>query len=563
MRKRHCVAVSLLLLYSIALGLFATHLNKLFYSNYGPFFDSIGYLSSLARIIHTGETSGVIDAVRRAATVSTVFLPFGLTAILSPLLPFSRAVGIWLQIPFVFLLLLSVWTYFRVRLGAGPVLAVFLALPCAATSAIFFYNGGISDFRMDLYLYLLAGSASIWLLIALHRGKRSDWLICGICCALASLSRATAIIYLVVIFMPLLSAHFFLDPKKRRNIAGGVVLICLTWIALALWFYVLKYDHLKYYYFVWNADANAKLPLSSSINHFRFAFDSVGAPLVVAGLIVGIGNSLYSMLTQGHHKNCSPGSRVEIAWLAIAPAGMLALRGAGLNPFVSMPSTLGIVLFFLVLPGTWTNVSGIRATATAALLLASCLVSAKFGLDEHRSPANFCYFSKPYETILQTIRENDKRASLRINMIGSANVVPASFRSFLIYDAGFRFTSNGFLTDTKRKFQIRVGNVRGTSTATLVEWTRLPGTTDQEKVQILVDSLVNCTDILLLPSAQTAEYWKQNLSFNYINRHAPLLREELLKVGSWSTLAEKLKFSDHEEYSLLLNLRAYDPTAVR
>jgi hypothetical protein len=51
MRKRHYLAVSLLLLYSIVLGLFATHLSKLYYSNYGPFFDSIGYLSSLAQII--------------------------------------------------------------------------------------------------------------------------------------------------------------------------------------------------------------------------------------------------------------------------------------------------------------------------------------------------------------------------------------------------------------------------------------------------------------------------------------------------------------------------------
>jgi hypothetical protein len=561
MNRRHYAGVLLLLLYSVALGLFATHLNKLYYSNHGPFFDSVSYLEQLAWLIHAGRTLGVVDAVEMAASSSTVFLPFGAAAILSPLLPVSRAVGIWLQIPCVFLLLLSVWTYFRVRHGAGPIFAAFLALPSAATSGIFLHNGGISDFRMDLYLYLLVGSASMWLLIALHRGRRSDWLICGLCCVLASLSRGTAVAYLTVIFVPLLSAHFLLRPDRRRQVAGGVVVISLTWIALAAWFYVLNFDSLRYYYFVWNTDANAKLPLSSALNHFRLAFDFAGASLVIVCFLVGTGNWLLSRFVQGRRDNFSPGACTEIAWVAIAPAGMLALRGAGLNPFVSMPSAFGIVLFPLVLGGTWTGVSGVRATASSALLLGACLFTAKSGLDEHRSPVAYCYSNKPYKEILRILRENDRPTAVRVNMIGAANVVPRAFRSFLIYDAKFAIAPDEFLADPKGDLQVSVGNVRGTSTATSIEWAKMPGANDDEKALTLADQLVNRTEILLLPTAETAEYLSQNA--NYINRHVPRLRDALLKAGTWSTLAENLTFSDHEKYSLLLNLRPDKATAVQ
>lgn len=561
MNKRRYVGVLLLLLYSVALGLYATHLNKLYYSNHGPFFDSVSYLEQLAWLIHTGRTLGVVDAVEMAASSSTVFLPFGAAAILSPLLPVSRAVGIWLQIPSVFLLLLSVWTYFRVRHGAEAILAAFLALPTAATSGLFFHNGGISDFRMDLYLYLLVGSASMWLLIALHRGRRSDWLICGLCCVLASLSRGTAVAYLTVIFVPLLSAHFLFRPAKRRQIAGGVAVISLTWIALAAWFYVLNFNSLRYYYFVWNTDANAKLPLGSALNHFWLAFDFAGGSLVAVCFLLGTGNWLLSRFVQGRRDNFSPGTCAEIAWLAIAPAGMLALRGAGLNPFVAMPSALGIVMLPLVLAGTWTDVSRIRAAATSALLLGACLFTAKSGLDEHLFPVAYCYSNKPYKKILHILRESDPPAAVRINMIGAANVVPRAFRSFLIYDAKFAITSDNFLADPKGELRVSVGNVRGTSTATSIEWAKMPGANDDEKILALADQLVGGTEFLFLPSVGTAEHLSQNA--NYINRHVPHLRDALLKAGTWSTLAENLTFSDRETYSFLRNVRPDRTTAVQ
>jgi len=566
MRLRTGIAILFLLTLSFALGIYATALNRLYYSTYVAFYDSVAYLDRLAYIIHVGRTSGIADAVKLASTACTVFLPFGIAAVLSPILPIERATAIWLQVPFVLFLLISVWQYFRLRFEAGPLLAAALATPVAAIAGFFWHNGGLSDFRMDLLLYLQTGSASVWLLIALHRQKPGDWVICGIFCTMACLSRATAVVYLVVMLAPLLGAHLLLRPERRWRITLGVLSIGLIWAVSALWFFILNYDYLYYYYFIWNEDANARLPLSEALIHFQFAFDSVGMPILIACLLTGVGNLLFISLIRRDWHWRYLGLTLEPFWLAVAPAGYLALRGAGLNPFVSMPSALGIVLLLLALPGTWKDLSQRRKVICAVVLFAGCLVSAQSGWQNHLSPPGYADFNAPYRKTVNAIRKSPSirsETTVAVNMFGCGSATASSFRNYLIFSLGFSMDQDGNLIDPKTGQTLKIGTVGGAECATLVEWEKLPGESEEDRIQGLTNQLAESSDFLFVPTRETADYLEQNFSHNYINRYVPRLRDGLLKLGGWIVVREHLKFSDNDEYALLAKARNRHRNHVR
>jgi len=554
---RWSLGLFILLSSCLVLGAYATALNRLFYTTYGPFYDSMSYFSAIGWIIETGRTAGISEAFRQACTNSTVFLPFGIAALLSPVLPVDRAVGVWLQIPFVFVLLVSLWIYFRVRLEAGPVLAAILALPAASITAIYQYNGGISDFRMDLMLYLMAGSASLWLFIALHRGNITDWLLCGLLCALASLSRATAVIYLFVIFAPVLCAHFVFQSKKRRQILIGACLVGATWLVFAAWFFFLNYDQLYFYYFVWNTDANAKLPISQSVQHFVFAARGVGFPVFIAGVIAGVIGIVFSASPRPLRLKEFPGRFPwELLWLALAPAGFLTLRGAGLNPFVSMPTALGIVLLPLALPVTWRNLPLKSAMAVALVVALGCMVSAWRGWDLHAHPRGYVYRAKPFEDVTRAIRTSfspKESEAIAINTLGCGSIVPMSVENYLTFDARFIPQANRRLKDPATGHVTAFNSVRGTDCATLIEWQQRPGSTDEERIDLLANEIAQSSDLLLLPTKETADYMLSKMRQNYINIHAGKLREAILEKGKWIVLQESLEFSRREKYILLKN----------
>ena len=61
--------------FQFMLGLYAVALNALFYTQYGPFYDSVSYDNALARMQLNARTDGTFAALSRAIYSSTVAYP--------------------------------------------------------------------------------------------------------------------------------------------------------------------------------------------------------------------------------------------------------------------------------------------------------------------------------------------------------------------------------------------------------------------------------------------------------------------------------------------------------
>src|SRR5207253_169944 len=134
-----------------------------------------------------------------------------------------------------------------------------------------------SDFRMDLSLFFTFALAALWYLVAAATGRRRHFALAGAACGVAFLFRATAPVYIAAALAPLVLYDVATGPRRRELLAGCLV-AGLTATGMSLWFYVINFGQLYYYYFVWNPDANAHLPLAVSARHFRFVVGHIGLP---------------------------------------------------------------------------------------------------------------------------------------------------------------------------------------------------------------------------------------------------------------------------------------------
>ncbi|MGV0027910.1 hypothetical protein [Phormidesmis priestleyi] len=230
--------------------------------------------------------------------------------------------------------------------------SIALSLPFISISALWKYNGGLSDFRMDLLLYLLLGTTFVYFLWSRHSSSYFPWFFTGLFLGLTCLARVTAPIYAFICLAPPIFLRLLLGKSFRLRILLGTLIIAATSILVSSWFYIINFESFYHYYFVWNTDANAKLPITESIKHLNLTLANIGLYAVSMtmfffffGLITNYwfskkhsSNSLQHIINQFEW---------ESLWLGIAPILFLVLRGAGLNPFVSMPAAFGLLMFFL------------------------------------------------------------------------------------------------------------------------------------------------------------------------------------------------------------------------
>ncbi len=346
---REYAGAALIALLVLIEGRFAASMQHAFYERSGPFFDSLGYFNQMAVVWSEMRKHGLLAALRSAWSGGTVILPWIETALLAPAVPLTRELAVWLQSLWVLALALSIYYYLVRWRGVSFIPAVCMTAPFLAFRTMFYYNGGLSDFRMDLSLYLFTSLAVVWYLGTYESESYAPWLLCGCFSALACLTRATSPAYLVCMLGPLLFIRFLSRPHTWRFLVKGCLYILLPVVAIALPFLISKWAYLYFYYAVWNADANANLPLRQSIHHFNWVMWDIGFSMTLLLL-----SACLLQLTLGL-RDCKWSVRRWIAavdwkliWIGLAPAGFLALRGAGLNPFVSMPSIFGLLLFALV-----------------------------------------------------------------------------------------------------------------------------------------------------------------------------------------------------------------------
>jgi hypothetical protein len=570
LNRRHLLVGSIVILvFAVAQALYAIHLNRVFYASHGPFYDSVSYLRQLADLIHVTKTDGFLAALKLSASISTVFLPFGFVPFFGSFVEPDRAIGVWLQVPWV-LMGTGTLAYYLVRhRRANLPLALSLSILFVSLHAVYFWVGGLADFRVDLPFGLLFSTTMLWLLIALREQARWTWILFGAAAGICCLARATAPVFLVLTCLPMVAFDLVAATGRRLTTLKGLLIAAGVCGLLCGWFYLLNWSNLHYYYFVWNLDANANLPLAASAQHIGYALGSVG-PIILktvalcAGLAVA--HRLAGLFRQENPAPVWPTLRqwlVEIDWRALAPSlvpvGYLVISGAGPNGLVSVPSAFGLVLLILSLAGHWPD-NRIIAGLISALALVGSGLSAHTGLAMHRVGPGTANPASAYAAVAQAIEAHasvSPRTELHVAHFGVGDYHNIALTSHLIYDRhlpGYRgrvqLKDKTLVLDGPTVFEF----------ATKVEWDALPGADDEQRTQHVVDTINREADLLVMPMDYTAAQLVSRMAGVYINHHSPRIRQRLLETGQWEPTGAPFRASHWEEdYVVLRNKLRHAP----
>lgn len=537
-------------------ALYVIHLQRVFYASWGPFFDSLSYHSMLAGVMATTREVGIIDGIVAAAKSGTVFLPMFFGAFIGLFTEPDRAIGTCLQSIWVFALFGSLWYYFRVCLNSGPLFALALSLPFVSLQVVYQSNGGLGDFRMDLHLYLLFACTITWLYISLKTGAASAWIICGFFIACSALSRATAPVYLLLTFATVLFPHLIGSGSREiRSVMRGCLLAGVTAGLLSLWFFILNYELLYYYYVIWNPDANAHLPWAVSRQHINFAFESIGMVLLVAVLI--------STILLGCTSSRGPGTaslsrilRSTRLWKvapALAPLSFLVLRGAGLNPFVSMPAAFGILFFLLSLTGDLSRPPRWVRSVVGILLLTACIAGAWRGGRHFRPmPGMESSMTAYHEIIDAIVRDAGSHGCVKADLaaVTLGNMSLTAVENVMIFNCGFSPVRKTFPGDG---FGIVFPNSRKFTPSAVVEWAEHGKKTPKEVIEELADGARAGVEYAILPDEATVNNLARNYSFSYINKYCGLFRDTILERGKWEKISDGIRISNTERYHVYVN----------
>ncbi len=551
LRSRAWPALACLSLFVVAQGLYASWLNVSLYRTYGPFFDSMGYTNTMAEVITIARQDGVSSALRKSFHLGTVSLPWLITSLFGPFLPYSRLVGVWMQELWMLALGVSVFVYLHRYRGASPWIALCFTLPSLSFLGVYRQNGGVSDFRMDLFLYLFLSTMTVWYLATYETDSHVPWVLSAGTLTLTMMNRATAPVYMAAMFGPVLLARLAMSPGRRWTLLRRVGLYWgAAFLAGAL---AIKQNWalIHYYYFVWGADPNANLPLRQSAKHLFFAAKSVGGPLILASLVV----LALNYLARRKDSSISPVLRLvdwKILIFGFAPALMLTFLGAGLNFLASMPSVFGWLLFCIVpLRGPALPLPGARLAAV--LLLVASLGTAAVGVPYHIGTAGG---KAPTMASLKRgitmIREDARRKGRKEARFLTAHLMDftaLAMQNVLIFDFG-AIPRGGLLT-LPDGLRMRADHEGLFSAAVPVNWNDdIPGRTDEEKVRYLVELANRDVDYFFLPDEASIDWMERFRPFNTINTKMRGLKTHILASGRWQPVGEPLVATPQETVTL-------------
>jgi hypothetical protein len=521
----------------LAEGGYAVHLNREFYRLHIPILDSCAYANNLAEVFTYAHTHGLAASLRAGAIGGTVALPWVEALVLAPVLEPSRELCVWLQWIWLLALALSLYWYFTRYRNVPPWRAVCLTLPFAWFESALHWAGGLPDFRMDLSLYIFLALASVWFLMARESGSRGAWLLTGVAGSMACLARATAPVYLAVMLGPLLTAEFVRAPK---SMAKRLPLMAIPYAA-ALWFLVGNYAMLHFYYAEWSPDANRHLPLWQALSHGVFGLAHLGIPLLAASLAAFVSAAR-------KRKRIEPlAIDWRLAWLAASPALFLILRGAGLNPYVSMPCVFGVLMFAFF---PWRDARGEEAVSrpVCALAVAACLLTAATAELPHPLRGVSSTHAAAMHSLIDRIVDDARARGLRdvyYGIPGIGDFHSCAFINTLIYDYRGRVESGGVLLPSGASLVFPDEAVFGASDVFL--WNRVvPGKTDALKMDYLVGAALARQRYLLLPDERGLEFLERKRSYDFCNLKVRELKRRLLATGRYALLGEPAEISAQE-----------------
>lgn len=549
----------ILFLVCFFLGLYCCQLNKRLYVHRAPFYDSLSYNERLFEVMTKVRRSGFADAMKTACNAnSTNCLPFVVAAAIAPFVEPSRLVGIWIQSALLFCFLFSLYYYLsRVRrlsdLGSLAGCLAFLVAKC-----FYFENGGLSDFRMDLSMFLGFALTSVWFLCSMEWPRRSHFILMGVAASLVCLCRATAPIYLVFALGPLLILELLRSKDRTAKIKGILWAVGVV-VALAGWFFWLNFDYLKYYYFDWNTDANAKIPFVEALHHWKLTQRSVGEPflllLVCWGAAVLI-RTAKSGTVSDWIKSAVSRREVDwrIGWLGISAVVLMVARRAGLNPFVCMPSVFGLVMFF-VLPLLFQmdrlNHKGLKIYSWV-VLVGCILISGARGWVRH-SPDEFKTMGANHFVIDAMVDDSveQNRSLLHFGVAQITDFDANILYSVMLFD---RPDGESGLESVSIK-GVELKRIPTFSQPAVADWKNVAGDTDDEKIAALVEEANRLIHYLVVPDKETARRLPETQGHNVVNQHVVKIRESFVNDEHWVRIKTGIQTTQDEFVEIYRNSR--------
>jgi hypothetical protein len=543
----------LLAVATLAQGFYALYLHNRYYSQYGPFFDSVSYTNRLADYYHRSRTEGPLATLRAELPGDTVVLPYLEIVLLSPLISLSRSVAIWLQWVWLLALALSVYFFLARYRGSPPWLAACLAAPFVSFGAIYDYNGGLSDFRMDLSQYLFFALTGTWYLATYETESRTPWVLAGVSATLGCLARATLPVHFAFALGPLILLRFWrAEPGRRVRLLRRCAWMLAPPIAVGGAYFLSNFDCLYYYYAVWNADANAALPLRESLRHFLVA------ALLAGGTAAAMAVVLVLQLSAGVRTRGWATLDLKPLWMGTAPPLFLALAGTSPgNPFVSMPALFGWILFCVApLRGALCGPSRWHRLAVALVALLGSLWDASSGIAAHvRAPreADMNALKTVVRLLLEDAGSRGKQeVSYACSHVGALQSY--ALRNVLLYEFGG--TPSGAKVTLPGGISLSGANAHLFQFVVPVEWeSQIPGKTDAEKIEALVRIAEEGLDYIVLPDEATLGFLETHLSHNLFNTKTRSFRSRLLASGRWERISGPVPITTHETVLVYRNSR--------
>jgi len=371
----------------------------------------------------------------------------------------------------------------------------------------------------------------------------------------ASLSRATAPVYWVVMVGPLLLFRLISGTwDQKKKLVQGVGWMILPVLLVALPYFLTHFSYLYYYYAEWNQDANAELSWGESLTHVRFALQHVGWAVGIAGLVC----FAITLWDQRDRLRVIPVDW-KLLYLGCAPVMFLVQRGAGLNPFVSMPAVFGWLLFLLapfrgngpLRRATWTNIGG-------AALLVACVWNTL------HAPGQVAYPETRMSALRQgidwMIQDAARKGLAQVDFVSfhNWNYHPSFVRNVLINEYGYRaernflMSLNGVRWQPSYRWKRHSGTFEGMVTTNVVRvWDdEFEGTTDEEKIDWLVQAAGRDLDYVFLPDDTTIDFMEKYISNNFINTKVRAIKNRLFETGDWEELGTPLAITDFERVQL-------------
>ena len=460
----------------------------------------------------------------------------------------SRLLGVWLQVICVLLLAVSLFFYWTNARECATWKALALTVPFLSIAAVFHYNGGLQDFRLDLSLYLLLSAAGAWYLQTYDSRSRWPWVLAGCFLALASLSRATAPVYAVVMFGPLLAVRLF--TREWRRVLSGLGWLLAPVLVAALPYFIYHFSYLHYYYVEFSKDANANLPVRESAAHFLYAWRNFGTVLGLASLLCG-----FSVILEVRPKWTS--MDWKLLYLGFAPVLFLVLRGAGLNPFVSMPAVFGWLLFLLA---PVKEAATTHRTAMIVLVLAACGWNALQARSDQPNPH---VRVEAFRQAIDWMRADSLHRKLpKVDFVTAHNwnFHPQFLRNVLLNEYGYTagelrtispegipWTREGLYKTPDLEYNYEMPF---TAAVPLVWQEQVKGASDAEKIEWMLSEARANLDYIFFPDEQTIDFMEKYIGHNYINTKTRAIRKRFLESGEWERVGEPLVVTEVERVEM-------------